>query len=444
MSKKWQLSRRTFLKGLGVSIGLPYLEAMMPRQARAEDFAIPRRLLAYYVPCGIVMNKWTPSTTGADYALTPILQPLAAFKGKFNVLSGINNYPASAQGDGAGDHARGTASFATAVHVNKSATDIRCGVSVDQLAAQMAGDKTLYRSLELGIEAGPDAGSCDSGYSCSYSHNISWADETTPVSKEIDPAAVFDRLFSGLDPHDSAIQAERRKLYKQSVLDFVMEDTRQLQNKLGAKDNEKLDEYLTGVREIETRLNSGPIEGCESGERPTTVYDIQTRIRQMSDLMALAFQCDLTRYISFMQADGGSNRTFPFLGITQGHHYLSHHDNDPDTLAKLEAINIWEMEMFAYLLGKLDAIQEVDGSTLLDHSAIMLSSEIEDGNSHSHNLMPVIMAGAAGGAFTPGRHIDYAGSQTFGNMYLSMLQAVGIPVTQFGDDGTQILPNLKV
>lgn len=448
MRRPWELSRRTLLRGAGAAMALPLLEAMMPRTLRAQAAIAPTRLLFYYVPCGIYMQKWTPTRAGADWETTPILAPLEPFRDQLLVLTGIENAAGWDQGDGAGDHARGTGACLTATHVNKSSSVIINDISADQVAANALATQTLFRSLELGIEAGGTAGTCDSGYSCAYSNNIAWSGETTPVAKEIDPVAAFGRLFGQSGTGLSQAQLDRQRRYQTSVLDLVRDDALRLQSRLGASDKAKLDEYLTGVRELEQRIQASnqPLS-CDPGAAPapsTGVLDYPTRIQQMSDIMVLAFQCDMTRVISFMQANGGSNRVFPFLGIPQGHHYLSHHQDQPEFLEKLEIIDTWESEMLAYLLAGLRRVTEPDGSTLLDNTLVFYSSEISDGNAHNHDNMPILLAGSGGGAVTPGRHVVYDNKPPVANLFISMLRSVGLTVPAFGDDGYGELPGLKV
>lgn len=429
--KKLPLSRRTFLKGAGTTMALPFLEAMLPRRAGAQTMAAPRRILAYYVPCGINMAAWTPAEEGAGYTLTPILQPLAPVKEDVLVLTGLSNRPA--RPDGPGDHASGTGAFLTCAHPFKTeGADIRNGISMDQVAANAIGDQTLFSSLQLGTDGGGTTGNCDSGYSCAYARNISWADENTPLAKEVNPQAVFDRLFAGRDPGESAEEARKRKLYRLSVLDYVRESTVELQGKLGKTDKEKLDEYLTGVRELETRiqaLDEGPV--C-TGERPSAPEDFPDRMRIMADLMVTAFSCDLTRIITFMLGNAGSNRVYSFLGINDGHHQISHHQGNPTNLSQLQTIDTWEVEQLSYLLQRMKSVQEGDG-TLLDNSLVFFSSEIEDGDTHSHFNMPILLAGRGGGAITPGRHVRYSQDRNVSELFISILQATGVQVTSFGD-----------
>ncbi len=442
--KKWELSRRTLLRGAGTLMALPLLEQMMPGVARAQAAGAPppRRLVAFYVPCGIHMQKWTPSETGSNYGLTPTLQPLANFKSKMLVLSGIANYPA--RPDGPGDHASGTGAFITAAHPYKTeGTDIKNGISMDQVAAGHLKQFTRFPSLELGTDGGGATGNCDSGYSCAYARNISWSGPQTPVPKETNPSLVFNRLFGGIDAEETLAQIQKRKAYKQSVIDFVRTDARALEVQLGKTDKQKMDEYLTSVRELELRVQA--IEEtvtCDPGDSPGNPGDIRDKTRAMLDLMALAFQCDVTRVSSFMLGNAGSNRVFSFLGNTSGHHTYSHHQSLQENYDALARIDLWEVQQLAYLFGKLDAIQEADG-TVLDNSLVFFSSEIEDGNAHRHTNMPIILGGGGGGAVTPGRHVKYSGNPPVANLFISMLASVGVNVPAFGDDGTGPLPQLK-
>ncbi len=440
-----RFGRRAFLGGAGALVALPILESLLPRDLRTRraQAAAPgeaRRLFFFYVPNGIHMPAWRPATEGAGYALPPILQPLLALKDDVQVLSSLKNHAGEGQGDGAGDHARGTASFLTCAHVIKTAdAGIRNGVSVDQIAASALRGMTPYASLELGIEGGGSTGDCDSGYSCAYAHNIAWSAPATPVAKETRPRAVFDRLYQGTDPTQTAAQIARRRRYKQSLLDYVRQDATSLQGRLAATDRAKLDEYLTSVRDIERRLQGGPAAECQAGTRPTEFMDEEEQIRQMLDLAVLAMQCDQTRVVSFMLGNAGSNRTFPFLPTVDGaHHQISHHQDDPENFRKLTLIDTWEVGMLAYLLGKMKAIQDGPGS-LLDTSLVLFSSEISDGNRHNHDDLPVLLCGRGGGMAHPGRHIAYPVDTPIANLFLAMLASVGVAQSGFGDDGTGAL-----
>jgi hypothetical protein len=430
------LSRRTFLRGAGALVALPVLDAMLPAFARAQSAGTLRRLLCWYVPNGIHMPAWTPAATGAGYALTPILEPLAAVRDEVLVLSNLANR--AGQDSVAGDHARGTGSFLTCIRVRRTeGADIANGISIDQAVAQEIGSATTLPSLQLGTEGGGSTGNCDSGYSCAYARNISWAGPSTPLAKETNPQSAFDRLFQGADAQLSAEERERRRLLRLSVLDAVRDDATRLRLDLGPSDRAKLDEYLTGVRELELRLQSGSDGVCD-GTAPGDPDDFAGRVRAMIDVMVLAFRCDVTRVISFMMGNGGSNQTYPSLGAFDGHHQISHHQNDPGNHALLQAIDTWEVQQLAYLLEQLHAVQEPGGS-LLDSAIVFFSSEISDGDRHNHTDMPVLVAGRGGGAITPGRHVRYASEGKVADLFLSFLAAFGIPASTFGMDGTQPL-----
>lgn len=440
-----RITRRTVLRGLGTALALPWLEATAPATRAAGAAArttAPLRMAFCYVPNGVHMPHWTPSEYGSDYELPPILAPLAPHQGKLSIMSGLAQENAFAKGDGPGDHARSMACFLTGAHPKKTdGADIRNGVSVDQVAAQKIGKATRFPSLELGIEAGRQAGGCDSGYSCIYSNNISWRSPTTPVPKEINPRLVFERLFGSGDIDEDAAGREKRRGRRNSILDFVQEDARGLTQKLGASDRRKLDEYLTSVRELEQRLdraeNPSSGDSAETGpdgfEKPIGIpREPADHYRLMCDLLAMAFATDSTRIATFMFANEGSNRSYPTLGVTEGHHELSHHGGDPKKHAKIARINTFHIEQFAYLLSKLDAMKEGDG-TALDNVMIVYGSCIGDGNRHNHDELPVLLAGGGCGTISPGRHLLYPRHTPLNNLYLSMLDRMGTNVPTLGD-----------
>jgi hypothetical protein len=430
-----KLSRRAALKGLGTMVALPFLDAM---RARAQSTP-PTRLLFFYVPCGIHMAAFTPSTTGARFALSPMLEGLADVRDHVTVLSGVNNTAAEALGDGGGDHARGTASFITAVHVLKSESRLQNGPSADQIAARALRGRTRLPSLELGCESGSGVGACDTGYSCAYTHNISWASATVPMPKEVNPRAVFDRLFAGADAGLNAEQKELRSRRRLSVLDFVRDDTQRLQQRLGARDNEKLDEYLTGIRELEQSIAETSAAECSFPERPEGPASNPTDyVDQMLRLALLAFQCDLTRVITFMLGNAGSNRSYGFLGFPGGHHEYSHHLGNRDKQRALAAIGRWEVDRLARLAIEMSKVREGDGS-LLDNSLMFFSSEIEDGNAHSHQNLPVLLVGKGGGAIRSGRHVRAAAGTEIGDVMLTMLRTVGVEQASFGEYGRRVV-----
>lgn len=429
-------TRRMILRGAGAALALPWLESLLPKPARAA--APPQRLLFYFLPNGIHMPAWTPADVGPGYKLTPILQPLAAHREHLLVLSGLANRPA--RPDGAGDHAGGTSAFLTCVHANKSDSDIRLGVSVDQLAAAKLGGGTRFPSLQFGLEGGSSSGVCDSGYSCAYTTNISWAGPRTPLPKMSDPRVIFDVLFRGEAPGQTPDQLDRRRRTRKSVLDHVMAEAGRLQGRLGGHDRRKLDEYLTSVRDVEMRVESGRAL-CGGAQRPDDNLRFPDYAKVMADMMVLALSCDLSRVISFMWGNGLSGRSYSFIGVPGAHHELSHHQNNPDTQAKLQAINTYEIQQLAYLVDAMKKVQQ-GGSTLLDHTLICLSSDVSDGNSHSHLDMPVLLLGKLGDAIVPGRHLRYD-DQPVANLYLSLLHAIGSPVAKFGDDSTGPLTGLS-
>jgi hypothetical protein len=434
-SRRSTLSRRTFLGGAGVMVSLPLLEAMIPRRAQALGSATPQRLLVFYVPNGIHMPAWTPTATGPGFELQPIMQPLAPWKDQLLVVSGLGNGPGAPDGDGA--HAAGAGSFLSCTHVNKSETNLTNGTSMDQVLAEHIGGETVIPSMQLGLEGGGNAGNCDSGYACAYVRNISWVGNT-PLSKITSPSTAFDLLFAGFDPGASAQDVALRKANRLSVLDRTLDQASALSSKLGTTDRIKLDQYLDSVRDLELKVEAeDAAASCGVGDSPGDPEDVTTRCRVMCDLMAKAFECDRTRTITFMMAAAASLRTFGFLGYPNGHHLYSHHANNPANLAAIQAIDTWEMEQLAYLLGRLAAVTEVDGSTLLDSSLVYCSSEIEDGNTHSNLDLPVLVAGRGGGVVESGRHVTHYG-QPVANLYLSLLQAYGVDTNSFGDSNGTI------
>jgi hypothetical protein len=428
-----KLGRRAFLGGAGAAVALPFLPSLFPSRAEAGA-TVPVRLLAWYVPCGTHMASWRPSGQDRDWTLTPTLQPLAGVKSKVTVISGLANRPA--QPDGPGDHASGTGAYLTAAHPFKtSGADIRNGISVDQVAAQAIGSATRFPSLELGISGGDTAGDCDSGYSCAYARNISWSGPATPLPKITDPQAVFERLFAGFDPDATSAELEKRRVYQTSVLDYAREEATSLKARLGRTDRLKLDEYLTAVREVETRvamIGSGPI--CSVPGRPEGGLAAEAKIDVMADLQVLALQCDQTRIITFMMDNAGSGRNYGFLpGVSGGHHDLSHHGGNEGSRAMLAVIDHWEMQRLARMLDRMDEVIEADGSTLLDNVVLLYSGEISDGDRHNHNDMPVLLAGGAGGAWETDRHIVFDAERSFGDLFLTMLGAVGAETDRIGD-----------
>jgi len=437
-----RLSRRTILKGLGSAVALPSLEAMLPSSAAAQTVQSaqkPVRMAYMFVPNGMNMSHWTPTAEGTAFELPSTLAPLAKVKDKLTVFTGLAQRNAFALGDGPGDHARSTAVWLTGVHPKKTAgADIRNGPSVDQIAAQRIGNRTKFASLELGCERGAQAGDCDSGYSCAYSSNISWRSETTPVAKEVNPRLVFERLVGDGEAGEEAESRFRRERYRKSILDMVLDDAISLRKELGKRDVQKLDEYLEGVREIERRLEriekENPTAMLSGAQRPKGIpADYGEHIRLMGDMMILAFQSDLTRISTFMLANDGSNRPFRQIGITDGHHDISHHGNTADKMEKKRQIDRWQVEQVAYILERMNSIKEADGSTLLDNSMVLFGAGISDGNRHNHDDLPIVMAGSAAGSFRTGRHVKFTRETPLTNLFITMLDRVGVDVEKLGD-----------
>jgi hypothetical protein len=444
---------------LGTAIALPWLDSMLPGSVQAATQADasginttagrPLRMAFLYVPNGVHMEDWTPVAEGESFTLPSTLEPLAAFKSDLCVLTGLTQKKAFANGDGAGDHARALASFLTGVQARKThGADIRAGISVDQVAANALGRFTRFASLELGCDQGAQSGNCDSGYSCAYSSNISWKSESTPMAKEINPKLAFERLFTNGRPGESAQARAKRERYNQSVLDFVRDDAQSLRARLGIADQRKLDEYLGAVRELESRIaraarmdQPDDVDAPAGFARPAGIpKDYGEHIRLMEDVMVLAFQTDVTRVATMVVANEGSNRSYPFIEVPEGHHDLSHHSGEAWKHEKLKKIDRFHITQFAHLLERLKAIREGEGS-LLDNCMLVYGSGIGDGNRHNHDDLPILLAGRAGGTIKPGRHVKNEMGTPLNNLYLSMLDRLGVKCDALGD-ATGRLPKL--
>lgn len=430
------LNRRTVLRGLGCAVSLPLLEAMLPTRCFAADDQPALRMAFISFPNGAIMDAWRPRGEGKNYELGPTMQPLADLKQDFMVLTGLAQENGFAKGDGAGDHARSSASLLTGAHpVKTSGANIRVGQSVDQAAAERVGHLTRLPSLEIGIEKGRDAGSCDSGYSCAYSNSISWKNATTPMPKEIHPRLVFDRLFGNSLTSGGP---SRRSRIRQSVLDLVAEQSADLKHRLGTTDKQKLDQYFTSVREIEQRISrvaqprNEEVAAPEFATPEGLPETVQDHIRLMYDLMVLAFQTDTTRIITFMSANEGSNRPYRMVGVNSGHHELSHHRSDPDKVAQLEKIDLFLVGEFAKFLTKLRETPDGKGN-LLDNSMVMYGSGLSDGNRHRHDDLPIILAGRGGGTIKTGRHVVLPQGAPLNNLFLSMLDRMNASAPTLGD-----------
>ena len=435
------LDRRTLLRATGAALALPFLESMAPvaRRARAEDEPA-RRLAVVYVPNGVHMPDWTPPEVGAEFALPFLLEPLRPVREELLVVSGLAQDKARANGDGPGDHARAAAAFLTGAQPFKSSgTKIHAGISADQVAAAAIGGRTRLRSLEVGCESGRQAGECDSGYSCVYSNNIAWRTPHTPMTKEVDPRLVFDRLFRDGPAGETPAERERRRADRRSVLDLVRGDAQRLAGSLGAADRRKLDEYLTGIRELErriARLAEGDGFLVPTAERPSGVPPTwPEHVRVMYELLALAFQADVTRIATFQVANEGSGRSYPWIDVPEGHHALSHHGGDAEMVAKIRRINRWHMEEFARFLQRLAATPDgPDGApSLLARSLIVFGSGIADGNRHTHHDLPLLVAGRGADTLVPGRHLRFPEDTPANGLHLSLLDRLGVTVPRLGD-----------
>ncbi len=435
-------SRRTLLRGVSTAIALPMLESIPLVAGTSVGTESPKRMAFIYIPNGVQISEWTPKREGANYVLPSILEPLRSFQSDVLILSGLTHDKARANNDSGGDHARSCAAFLTGAQPLKTGgSEIRLGTSVDQIAAGVLGRETRLASLELGADSTVRAGFCDSGYSCAYADNISWRSETTPMPRETDAGVVFERLFGRRGTQADRAVAVQRRQERRSVLDFVREQAHGLESRVSVKDRQKLDEYFTGIREVERQLEADEIRSHRPQRRPdpaatapavgeTRTY--QEQLRLMSDMIVLAFQSDVTRVSSFMYGSAGSNRNYRFIGVPEGHHELSHHGGDLKKQAKIARINRFQIEQFAYLVGRLQSITEGDG-TLLDQCMIVYGSGMSDGNRHNHEDLPVLLAGGGGGTIDSGRHVRYPRETPLTNLYVSLLERVGVATEQFGD-----------
>lgn len=441
-------SRRRFLRGLGAAVTLPALDSLLARGALGAvagstpglgvtATGAPLRMAFLYFANGVRQDTWWPGTEGG-FSLNKTMAPLEALKGQIQVIGGLDHLNATAGKDGGGDHARASSTFLTGVRVKKtSGADIRAGVSVDQLAARKIGHLTRFPSLELTCDGVRKSGPCDTGYSCAYDWNISWRTPNTPAAPESNPRLVFERLFGAGAAGERRKNLAMRREQQKSILDFVMEDARRLEGGLAGRDRQKLDEYLTGVREIERRIQQAETIGDGPDPDVPTPSGIPNSHRDhidlMSDMLLLAFQTDSTRVATMILAHDGSNRAFPEIGIPEGHHSLSHHQGRKENLEKYAKIDLFYMEAFARFLEKLDKAVDVDGKSILHNSMIVYGCGNGDGNRHNHDNLPVILAGGGGGTLNPGRFVK-AGSKPMSNLFLGMLDRLGVAdEPRFGD-----------
>jgi len=432
-------SRRQVLRSLGTVMTLPFLESVGFRAfaAPAKKAPIkPLRAAWFYIPNGVNVAEWFPEGEGVGYTLSQSLREIEKNRADFSVVSGLMQDWAHSHGNGGGDHARAVATFLTGCQPKKTAgADIQLGISVDQIAAQKIGHLTRLASLELSTDGQRSSGKCDSGYSCAYQYNLAWKNETMPMAPEMDPRLVFERMFGIGASAGKGEEAQRQRRMQMSILDTVLDEAKTLQNKVNAADQRKMDEFFSSVRDIEQRIERAEKFQSELPDVkvPEGVPDsYEEHIRVMFDLLALAFQTDTTRIATFMLAHDGSNRSFPELGVPDAHHYLSHHQSDPQKLEKIGKIDRFYLRQFGYFLDKMKSIKEGDGN-LLENSMIVFGGAICDGNRHNHNNLPILLAGGGGGTLTHGRRLLLANETPMTNLYLSMLDRMGVSAERVGD-----------
>ena len=434
------IARRTFLKGLaGTALALPLLDSMIPAMVKAAESKAPVRLGFAYVPNGIINLKgeWKPAVTGSGFEFASTMKALEPYRSQLLVLSGLTQNGGRALGDGPGDHARAGATWLTGVHPKKTeGADIHSGISVDQIAAREFGKQTQIASLEIGLEAAGLAGGCDSGYSCAYTNTVSWRSPTTPLPVEVNPRAVFERLFGDGQSTDPAARLARMK-EDSSILDFMMEDVSRMKTVLGARDKNKLSEYLEAIRDIERRIQLAEAQNASFKmplmDKPGGIPDdFSEHAKLMIDLQVIAFQADLTRVGTFMIAREGSNRSYKQIEVPDGHHSVTHHQNDPDKIDKTIKINEFHVKTFAYYVDKMKNTPDGDGS-LLDHSMLLYGSSISDGNKHTHDDLPLVLVGGGNGQIKGGRHLSYPNETPMNNLLVAMLDKAGVKTEKFGD-----------
>ena len=446
------MNRRHFLKGLGATIALPTFGSLLPSRILGASAApgpglattatgAPLRTAFCFIPNGTIPGAWWPEGGETDFKFNPPLVPLEPLRRHVQVLGELDHANAVGGPDGGGDHARGTGVFLTGVRLNKSATDIRAGISIDQAIANHVGHLTRFPSLELTCDLNRKSSGCDSGYSCAYQYNVSWKSATTPMTPENNPRLVFERLFGPGEHGERSQHAQSRLLARRSVLDFVMDDARRMQGRLANNDREKLDQYLTGIREVEQRIQRAEKLGTPDPDRTTPGGIPQSHteyVDLMYDMMLLAFQTDSTRVATMMLGNDGDNRSFSHMGIPEGHHDLSHHQNSAERIEKVSRIDRWYAERFAAFLQRLEATPDVDGKSLLHNTRIVYGSGNADGNRHTHDNLPLVLAGNGGGLLTPGRYVKH-GSKPLCNLYLTLADHAGVKdLERFGDSTARL------
>lgn len=441
LTNKWHVNRRTLLRGLGATVALPFLDVMTPRAAAA--IGRPQRLAFVYAPNGMNMSEWYPESTGPGFSFSNTLKPLEKHRDDIMVVSGLAQSAGRAGRDGAGDHARANATYLTGVRARKTAgSDIRLGISIDQVAANRIGHLTRLRSLELSCDRARQSGRCDSGYSCAYQYNLSWASATTPMPPESNPRLAFDRLFGRGDEATDPKTRARERTYQSSILDFVLEDAKRLQKGLGATDRRKLDEYLTAVRDVEVRVESSRKfdDSLSVSDRRRAISEgegFAGQVEMMFDLMTLAFQTDTTRIATFLLAHDGSNRSYPSIGVRDAHHRISHHGRDSEKLIRLAKIDKYHVGLFAKFVERLKTTRE-GNERLLDNCMIVYGSGLGDGDRHEHHNLPLVIAGRGGGTIRTGQHVKASAQTPMANLHLSLLDRMGVKEERFANSAGRL------
>lgn len=433
------LARRTFLRGIGTTIALPFLDAMTPALASSKVKA-PVRMGFVYVPNGMDIRNWNLNYEGKLGELSRIMKPLEPYRDEITVLSNLTHNNGRALLDGAGDHGRCCGSYLTGVQPRKTAVDIKCGISCDQIVANEIGQKTRFPSLEMGMEDSRQAGDCDSGYSCAYTNNLAWRSETQPLPPILDPRTLFERLF-GADAGLTPEQRAQRNRFRRSILDFVTNDTKKLQGDLGPTDRRKLDEYLSSIRDIERQIAKAEKDNAQIDPKMEKPYgvpaDFAEHFKLMTDMLTVALQADLSRVFTFLVTREGTSRPYREIGIADGHHPCTHHRNDPVLMEKVAQINTYHVKQFAGWVEKLKSIKEGD-SSLLDNCMIVYGAGLADGNRHNHEDLPTLMVGRGGDYIKPGRRIVYRRETPMSNLFVTMMDRMGVPVEFFGDSTGRI------
>jgi len=430
------LPRRTFLRGAGVTLALPFLDAMVPALSRLSAAARPvTRLGFFYIPNGVVMDQWTPAKEGADFELSPTLSALEPFKKQVLILTGLGHNQANSFGDGNGDHSRAGSTWLSAVHPKRTeGTDVHLGITVDQLAAKQFAQETQLASLELCIDSNHQVGNCENGYNCAYLNSISWRTPTMPNPPENNPRVLFERMFG-----DGGTAAQRLAEVQRnrSILDGVNQEIARLEKDLGPADRHAIGEYVDSIRDIERRIGKAEEQNAVITtpmlQKPVGVPEsFEEHIGLLFDLQVIAYQAGITRVVTFMVGRELGQRTYPQIGVPDPHHSTSHHQNSPEKIAKLEKIDAYHIRLLSRFLEKMRSAPDGDGN-LLDHSMILYGAGICDGNLHNHIPLPTLLAGGGSGTLKGGRHLKYEEGTPLANLFVSLLNKAGVPTTTLGD-----------